>query len=289
MPPTWVTKRFSTYTPPEFGQTPMSSIRSRVVRALVKNRTRLLDIERSLVHWTGNRGGCLFVTCFPKSGSTLLVSMLEEVTGYVRYFLGADFGGEHDLYLPRLLDAYRMSVVSHHHMRCTPFNLELAKRFDIRPVILVRPLADCLVSLRDHLHDESSHTPTFSAQADFFELGPERQMDCLVDLAAPWYIDFYRGWADATTRGDIDALWLTYDELTGDRPGTVSRVLEFCQLFEHARRAPGKLARFQTGPRNTRFNKGISGRGRETLSADQQDRLTKLFEYWPSIDFSIIS
>ena len=231
----------------------------------------------------------MFVTCFPKSGSTLLVSMLEEVTGYVRYFLGADFGGEHDLYLPRLLDAYRMSVVSHHHMRCTPLNLQLARRFDIRPVILVRPLADCLVSLRDHLHNESSDTPNFSAQPDFFELSPERQMDCLVDLAAPWYVDFYRGWAAATSGGDIDALWITYDELSRDRTGTVSRVLEFHQLFELAQSAPEKLTQFHTGRRNTRFNKGISGRGRETLSAAQQNRLTKLFEYWPSIDFSLIS
>jgi hypothetical protein len=134
----------------------------------------------------------------PKSGSTFLANALSEVTGYPQVQLCFGYERhEQDLYLPRLVDACRKDTVTRHHMRATKFNTALLKKFNIKPVILTRNLFDVVPSIRDHLFREGFEKfPCFYCTERFADLSEEKQLDCIIDLALPWYFNFYVSWFD---------------------------------------------------------------------------------------------
>ncbi len=265
----------------------MSRLLQRLQRAwniLPSRSLRLALYTRSHLR---RRAPCLFVSAFPKSGSTFLVTALVHASGYSRYYLGQDFRSEQDLYFPRLVDAWSMPVVSHQHTRATQPNLEYMRRFQIRPVILTRALPDCLVSLRDHLCRESTLTPTFSAQAEFVHWSTSRQYDTLVDLAAGWYLDFYSGWRQAQEQG-LDMLWLDYPNLIAHPVQSLKRIMDFYGLAVSDSRIQYAVEQTQTRGDTTRKNVGISGRGLREISPAQLARLDTLSGYFPGTDFSAI-
>jgi hypothetical protein len=158
------------------------------------------------------------------------------------------------------------------------------REFGIRPLILVRRLDDCLVSLRDHLENESLETPTFTAPESFLSLERERQLDCLVDLAAPWYLDFLAGWRRACGRGEVEARWLTYESLTADPVAEIGACLGFHRIGRDGEAIRATLDRLAADGRGTRLNVGVPGRGRESLGAAQQARLDRLCAHYPDLD-----
>lgn len=249
--------------------------------------SRSLDLVFHSRRFFRRRAPCLFISAFPKSGSTFLVTALVHASGYSRYFLGQDFRSEQDLYFPRLVDAWSMPVVAHQHTRATVANLEYLRQFNIRPVVLTRQLTDCLVSLRDHLCQESLVTPTFCAQADFQDWSTTRQYDALVDLAANWYLDFYSGWRQAQAQG-VDFLWLDYASLIGSTEECIERVMKFYELPLTTENLKKALAQVRSQGSNTRKNVGVSGRGARELTVAQLERLDALTTHFPNTDFSAI-
>ena len=262
----------------------MARLAQRIERGVKTTSLRGLRLNPRLKQLFARRGHCLFMTGIPKSGSTFLVTALAEATGFLPFFLGFHHLNEQDLYLPKLIDSYSMNVVSHHHTRATKPNLELMREFRIRPVILTRDIFDALVSLRDHLENESRATPVIAVTDDFFDQSPERQYDFLIDLALPWYIAFYASWAAAHGAGEIDALWLHYEDVMADRAEALSRILDFYGL----KRDQGDIERAiaaAAGSGEVRLNIGVTGRGRALLSEHQKDRMRALTRHHPGVDF----
>ena len=264
----------------------MATLTQRLDRALKTTVLRSLRFNLRAKRMFTKRRRCLLVTCFPKSGSTFLVSALAESTGYIRQFLGYDHLNEQDLYLPSLIDTYNMNIVCHQHTRATAPNLALVTEFGIQPIVLVRNIFDCLVSLRDHLGRESQRTPIFNASDEFLAKPQSDQFDELIDLVLPWYVNFFMSWKKAET-GGMELLWITYEDMMTDKAGTVRRVLDFYGTTQFIDRVDSAISRVVKGP-DTRFNKGVSGRGEEQLSADQRRRITDRFRHYPDVDFSSI-
>jgi hypothetical protein len=264
----------------------MASLTQRLDRSLKTTALRTLRINLRAKRLLTKRRSCLFVTCFPKSGSTFLVSALAASTGYTRQFLGYDHLNEQDLYLPSLIDTYNMSVVCHQHTRATFPNLQLIEKFGIRPIVLVRDIFDCLVSLRDHLEKESRQTPVFNANDGFISKSRAEQFDELIDLALPWYVNFMTSWKSAEQKG-VAPMWLTYEDMMADKAGTVRHILEFYGLDRMSNQVDTAISKVDASD-NTRFNRGVNGRGRSLLSIEQQQRVIDRFSHFPEEDFSVI-
>lgn len=260
----------------------MATFRQRLVRALIATDSRF-------VHWHGAwrrhvwpRGNTVFVSAVPKSGSTYLTRLMADATGYLHYFLGSEHHNEQDLYLPRLVDAAPLNTVSHQHTRATRENVRLMQQFGIRPVILTRNIADCLVSLRDMLVQDTADSPTLRVYDNFAGWPAERQLDMMVDLAGPWYARFIGDW---TAEDRLEKLWLTYDDLVADPAATVSRVADFYGLGLSGAAIAAAVNDLGRGDRrSTRINKGIGGRGAEQMTPAQLARLGRLFDYYPTVD-----
>lgn len=267
---------------------------SRGGSARLRGSANLLDIVRNNLHDYNTPYPCpeiptrvlrLMVTCYPKCGSTYLVTLLSRLLGWPHIPLSYAYErSEQDLYLPALLFHDQGPLVTQHHLRATGSNLQLIEAADIKVIVLVRDLADALVSLRDHLVNEGPHAPVCYITERFNTLRLDQQLDWLIDLAAPWYVHFYTSWRHAEREGRTNPLWLTYEDVVKDTPTTLGRVLEFVGV----RHSPEPVARAIAElphDHSVRFNKGISGRG-SILTPWQRARLRRLCGHDPDVDFT---
>ena len=67
----------------------------------------------------------------------------------------------------------------------------------------------------------------------------------------------------------------------------VRRILTFHGLEMPDQRLTAAISKVEDSPEKNRFNKGISGRGREGLTSAQKARILRLAAYYPGIDFSL--
>jgi hypothetical protein len=263
----------------------VATFSQRIERSVLNTGSRGLRLTLALKKLFGRRGLCLFVTSFPKSGSTYLVSALARASGTLNYFLGDDPLNAQDLYLPKLVDSWSMNVTCQQHTRATEPNLALMREFGIRPVVLVRDLGDAIVSLRDHLERESRQTPVISVAEDFFSRPQVAQFDHLIDVAAPWYLDFYAGW-QAVTDGSAP-LWLTYEKLMADKASALAAILDYYNIETTSETLTAAVGGAD-GAAGTRRNVGGSGRGADLLNADQRARLRNLGRHYSDLDLGLI-
>lgn len=232
----------------------------------------------------------IVVAAAPKSGGTFLSSTLLTLSGLPNIRLCAAYStNEHDLYLPALCLACIGGCVSHLHMKGTFHNAKLMRRFGIRPIVLVRRIEDIVVSLQHDLKQKAL-LPTSANGAIGYSflwqdqsaknLSEERQLDMIIDLAVPWFVNFYVSWHQLCEAEIVDGLWITYEQMMADKEGTLRQALEFLGLGNVGAIDPAILTR-----RYDTFRDGRVGQGTVTLSAAQRARIKTLFSYYPTVDF----
>ena len=232
----------------------------------------------------------IVVAAAPKSGSTFLVNTLMRVTGLRSFRLCAAYStNEHDLNLPALCLMNAYGCVSQLHIKGTFHNAALMRTFGIKPIILVRRIDDIVVSL---LHDlkQKMQLPQFENGLNGYsfvwldqctkDLSDERLIDMIIDLALPWFVNFYVSWYRLCEQGAVDALWLTYEQMLADKEGTLRQVLEFLGFRDIGAIDQGLLSyKYPT------FRDGQIGQGGSALTATQQKRIREHFSYYPGVDF----
>ena len=128
----------------------------------------------------------------------------------------------------------------------------------------------------------------------FFE---QRQLDFVIDLVVPWYLNFYCSWFAARAQGEIDYFYVGYEDLFSDPQAMLRGILKFLgesrseQEIQNAIAMAPEVGREVGGPGpggGTRFNVGTIGRGDGTLSVDQKERIRHLGHYYAHIDLSPI-
>jgi hypothetical protein len=232
----------------------------------------------------------IVVAAAPKTGSTYLVNTLIQVTGVRGFRLCAAYStNENDLYLPALCMMNDYGCVSQLHMKGTFHNAALMRTFGIKPIILVRRIEDIVVSLQHDLRDKVQRRSLGTGVRGYSflwldrsarEFSDERMIDMIIDLAVPWFVNFYVSWYRLCEEGAVDALWLTYEELFADKEKAVRSVLGFLGLPNDAPIDPEILSR-----QYHKFRDGRVGQGASILTEEQRERLRQRFSYYPGIDF----
>lgn len=232
-------------------------------------------------------GRHIFIACVPKTASTFLKNVLVSLTGYRDVFMVYAAGqSEHEIYLPTLRETARLDTVTQQHCRASDANVQLMQAFQIRPVVLVRDICDCVMSLLD-FYDGGAYFNTYF-RADFQSLDRETKIDLLIDNVIPWYLQFVSSWDLVEKQKRLDLMWLTYEEFIGDKPAAVKKVLEFYGLGARPRDVVQQLGEIESEQLSIRFNKGVAGRGRSGLNDRQKARVRRLTKYYPSTDFGRI-
>lgn len=230
----------------------------------------------------------ILIACMPKSASTYLTVLVEEYLAFDNVPLCFDFGSsEQDLYLPNLLYFNADSTVSQHHLRATEANLKMINTFDIKTVLVVRDIGDALVSLRDQVTKSIPENLTAKIPDDFADWSTDRQMDLIIDFAGPWFVQFFVTWWHASAKGKVSPLWINYENLTRDPVEELLRIAAFVGVPSDPATARAAVQRSEA--RFTRYNKGVSGRGMNTLSLRQILRLRRLIRNYDDVNFRMIA
>ncbi len=227
----------------------------------------------------------------PKSGSTFLANALAQVTGYSQVQLCFGYERhEQDLYLPKVVDACRKNTITRHHTRATYHNIDILRKFNIRPIVLTRNLFDVVPSIKDHLFAEGFEKfPGFYCTERFAELSEEKQLDCIIDLVLPWYVNFYVSWFDAWQHRQLPVLWLRFEDVVKDWPSALQAALEFYGVRKSDTEIQEAVERtYQLDPKITRINVGKRKRDKVMLSEQQKQRVSKLASFYPWVDFSSV-
>ena len=230
------------------------------------------------------------LACMPKSGSTYLSNLIGNLPGFASVpYVPAYEGREQELSEESILAcaADYPNQIAQHHVRASDYTLYLLKKYQMRPIILVRNIFDAAVSVADHIHNEDRTSPMAYFDERIANSSLADRIDAVVDLVIPWYFNFYTSWwASMPDRFE------TYEDVI---LGGIERQLSFLQQLEiEADMDTLVLALTRAGEARAnelgglRFNVGKTGRGLEILTPDQVGRIKKLASHYPNVDFQKI-
>jgi hypothetical protein len=232
----------------------------------------------------------LCVACFPKSGSTYLAKTLAIVLKYKFVHYAHLLDDEHKINETLLIDNLHFNTVTHLHITGTASNLFYLDYYKIRPVVQVRNIFDCIVSLRDHIEAESPVWPMAIIEKEFHFWDYEKQYDFIIDNFVPWYIKFYVSWSRMSKKIQSPLFWVQYEELMENKHEVISNLLRYFNIPFDQEKLKMVLAEQSSMLKkgDYRLNIGRKGRGEESLSLAQMNRVKNFTRYYSSVDFKKI-
>lgn len=215
-------------------------------------------------------------------------NVIAEVSGYKteEFDVGVQ-DDEQDIYFPALVDNAFHGTSSRMHMRAKHHNIELMQQYGLKPVVQVRNLFDIVVSLRDHCR----RTPIFGIahMGEVYNNSEKsRQYDMVIDLLVPWYLSFFVSWTRVKEQKLLDTLWVSYEEMMGDKVEAFTKVCDFYDIPATEATIKKAISAIEGDKRRSNFNVGKVGRGKAELSEAQVNRIRRMAGYYEDIDFSLI-
>ena len=178
-------------------------------------------------HLSGNDKPIIVVAAAPRTGSTFLSVVLSEVTKLQRFRLCSGYAtNEHDLYLPALCIVNDSGCISQMHMKGSFHNASLINRFKIRQIILVRNIYDIVASLFDDLRKKEEMPGYHTGESGYSflwldsatkNMNDKDLIDMIIDLAIPWYVNFYVSWYRLAEQNIVNPIWVNYEDMMNDK------------------------------------------------------------------------
>lgn len=187
----------------------------------------------------------------------------------------------------------------HQHCGFSAYVAQQCMKRDVKIILQVRSIPDCIVSIVDHWRRETAVGPiAYLKDADVRALSVAEQQQLAVDVVAPWYFRFWAGWNDAL-RGAVPGFekqihLVRYEDLLRDPVSGFLRAAQFCDPRVTEEQVRDWMARADAGQRSSKANKMVrtmrknvaqTGRGK-TLPPELRVQLEKFRRYYPTTDFS---
>jgi hypothetical protein len=203
-----------------------------------------------------------------KSGSTFISRTLALYYGAERIEPVPYWGRlEQNLHEDRLAPFLDRGFVLQLHVRPHVPNLEIIRKHALAVVWVWRNLGDVVVSFDDHIRNEDHRNPVcYVHHRDrYLEMPLQERYRYLILHAVPWYLAFYLSWRE--TGRTLPLVETHYEQLAADPYGYFAGVIRGLGDEPDEARLRELVA---SRPAGTRFNKGVNGRSRELLSADNR-------------------
>jgi hypothetical protein len=226
----------------------------------------------------------------PKAAGTFLrTAAIAACDGQLLRIVHAQGGRDAQPYLPLLVDYFTggltpKTLVAHIHMQALPANRHILAAFGIRPIVMLRPIADMLASFWDMLDTDALARQdglNCSIPENFPELSRQMKADFCIDLLAPWYVSFYATWLEYAAREPRTVLLLHYPQMQADPAGTLARALSHAGIEVSEARCRQAAEEAWSERHSLRFNKGEAGRGQKYFDAGHLRKLDRLLSYYP--------
>jgi hypothetical protein len=246
--------------------------------------------QQQLFRALGTRRRAVVLAFPPKAAGTFLrTAVIKAADGQLVRIVHAQAGRDATPYLPTLVRYFEGGVtdktlVTHVHMLALPANLHLMSAFGIKPVIMVRNIPDMLASYWDMLEsdDQSLHDGlNCHIPPNFRAMSQNAKADFIIDVLAPWYVNFYAGWLAYAAMSSGTVLVIDFRDLKDKPVETVEAVLKHAGLAcDH----PTCMAAVDYAWKNRealRFNQGRGGRGSAYFRAPHLNRIARVMSNYP--------
>lgn len=234
----------------------------------------------------------IFLAFAPKCAGTFFrAAIIYAINGQLLRMIHAQGGRDAQPYLPHYVAYYRGGVtprigLAHLHMMAHPSNCRFLEAFDIRPVIMIRPIPDMLASFSDMLDvDPVSRLNGLNCAIprDYLDYDQKRKADYLLDIIGPWYVNYFVTWRRYVEEATDRVLVLDYRDIKDNPYETLVRTLDHCRIKSTPEQINMGLDKAWAGREQLRYNKGHAGRGQKFFDAGQLERLERLMQYYPSL------
>jgi hypothetical protein len=249
------------------------------------------DFEDYLSHLGSSRPSVVLAFAPKAAGTYLRSAAIDAVDGQLVRTVHAQGGRDGSFYLPVFLSYYAgqnpaKTLVTHVHMQALPANQHFITTLNLRPVIMIRALADMLASYSDMLEPDPlapDNWLNIRLPDNYPRLTQEAKGDFLVDMMGPWYASYFASWLDYAAEEPERVLILYYDDFLSDPTGTLEKLLAHSGLPRSRAQCQAALDGVWADRRNFRFNKGVSGRGRSRFTPAQLSRLARQVDFYPNL------
>lgn len=167
------------------------------------------------------------------------------------------------------------------HILPREINLEIIAANALSTAAGWRNIADTLISLDDHTHNELHVLPFMyiGQWEQFYRMPDQERYRFLIRHAVPWYIDYYCSWLDVGV-----PIFARYEWMSTDPFSFFQHLIECFFGACDVERLKEVLSKpFQKG--TIRYNKGVNGRANEKFSPETKALLEDTIrDHWRSLD-----
>jgi hypothetical protein len=246
---------------------------------------------RDYLQAAGARHPLLLLAFAPKCAGTFLrQAAVHALDGQLVRMCHAQAGRDGTLYLPNILawslDDDARATVTHIHMQALDGNRHFIQAVGLKPVIMIRNIADALASFLDMLEvDPVARAEGLNCQVpgNFCDLDRGDKLDFMIDVIAPWYASYYATWRSFTGAAGDTVCVLRYREFRENPAETLYRAIVHAGFATTRYQCGKSVEHAWSGKENFRFNRGISGRGKSYFTPSHFARLQKLLSYYPHL------
>ncbi|HEX4271234.1 MAG TPA: sulfotransferase domain-containing protein [Rhizomicrobium sp.] len=228
----------------------------------------------------------------PKAAGTYLRSAACVATGgsLVRT-VHAQGGRDASFYMPTFVMYYaggfpENTMVTHVHMQALPANRHFINALGLKPVVMIRSIPDMLASYADML-DEDPLSPdnwlNIRLPSNYAALDTKTKNDFLVQMIGPWYASYFATWLEFADAAPGRVCILRYDEFKTDPAESLERLLAHSSVSRTRAECQSALDIVWDARNNFRFNKGVSGRGRDRFNVAQIALLHRQIAFYPNL------
>lgn len=239
----------------------------------------------------GRKRPVLLLSFAPKAAGTFFREAACRAVGGQLFRITQAQGGRDGVpnlptFLTIYLDPETPPVVSHIHMQALPANRNFVAMFGLKPVIMLRNVADMLASYWDMLdRDPVARADGLNCliPRDFPELSNDAKADFMIDIVAPWYASYFATWKDFVDRAPATVRVLRYADFVASPAEALHAALMHAGFVVSRAKCEKALAAVWEERGSHRFNKGESGRGAAYFSHEHRARLKRMLSHYPQL------
>lgn len=225
----------------------------------------------------------ILITSMYRSGSTHIAWSLSRILKWRMASLVTMHGEGSDTQVIAPVNAALLlpygSQVFHHHVAAGTAGLDILSELKVKPVVVLRDLADSLVSVKERIDYIMSAAPDACLPGvhlpKFWSTWTEKKkFTWVADFVAPIQVQFRKSWEDQSV---VPIMTIRYRDFFGD--GIRGQVAWTKKILEwHGLSAPEEVI-IEEVSQAKNLAKGKIGRGKLAFSKEQMERLARLESY----------
>lgn len=239
----------------------------------------------------GARRPLVLLAFAPKSAGTFFRSaVIEAIDGQLGRIVHAEGGRDPSPYLPYLLSYFMGgmtadTLVTHIHMPASVGNRHIIDAFDLKPVIMIRSIPDMLASFLDMLEKDPA-TPmglSFLVPDGFAAMPRAQKADLLIDILAPWYVQYFANWISFANEAPGRICILTYDDFCTDPAASLEKALAHAGVPRDREECKEALDAVWEERNIFRYNRAQQGRGGRYFTPAQIECIARMLSYYSQL------